>query len=139
MKIFLDKKSYFLLFLVALLSIMGVVMVFNTTSAEILDRAMHKDIHYALIRQLLYAVLGVGCAFLAWFIGHQALLRLSGPLLLFFSILLVLVFVPGIGMQMNGAKRWINFFGNSFQPSEFVKYLIPMYCIHRITTLQGPL
>ena len=135
----MDKKGYAFLFSVSLLFIMGLLMVFNTTSAEILDRAMDRDVHYALVRQLLYAVVGFFCALIVWFAGYQTLLRLSGFLLLFFSLLLVLVFVPKIGLQINGARRWINLFGNSFQPSEFVKYLIPMYAIHKITNLNKPI
>jgi len=131
----MDKKGLFFLLLVALLFVMGLLMVFGTTSAEILDRAMDRDVHYALVRQLLYAIVGALCAMTAWFIGYQTLLKLSGPLLVFFSILLILVFIPGIGLQVNGARRWINVFGNSFQPSEFVKYLIPLYVIHKITSL----
>lgn len=132
----MDKKGLIFLFIVALLFFMGLLMVFNTTSAEILDRAMNRDVHYAFSRQLLYAIVGFLCALGAWFTGYQTILRLSGPFLLFFSVLLVLVFIPGIGLQINGARRWINLFGNSFQPSEFVKYLIPLYYIHKITSLQ---
>ena len=33
----------------------------------------------------------------------------------------------------------LNLFGNSFQPSEFVKYLIPLYVIHKITGLNKPI
>lgn len=133
----MDKKGLTLLFAVALLFVMGILMVFNTTAAEILDRSMDRDIHYAFVRQLLYALVGFLCAYGVWIIGYQALLRLSGPLLLFFSFLLLLVFMPKVGLQINGAHRWINIFGNSFQPSEFVKYLIPMYYIQKVTTMKG--
>lgn len=54
------------------------------------------------------------------------------------TILLVCVFLPGIGQQINGAHRWINLFGNSLQPSEFVKFLIPLYAIHVFTTCKRP-
>lgn len=135
----MSKKGLIFLFCVALLFSMGLLMVFNTTSAEILDRSMNRDVHYALFRQILYAFVGCLCAWGIWSVGYQTLLRLSGPLLLFFSVLCLLVFVPGIGLQINGARRWINLFGNSFQPSEFVKYLIPMYYIHKIQTLSSPL
>lgn len=135
----MDKKGLALLLCVSLLFIMGLLMVFNTTAAEVLDRAIDKDIHYAFIRQLLYAIVGFLCALVIWFVGYQTLLKISGSLLIFFSFLLVLVFIPKIGLQINGAHRWINVFGNSFQPSEFVKYLIPMYYVHKVTMSPEPL
>jgi len=47
----------------------------------------------------------------------------SAPLLYGLSIfLLLLVFVPGIGFEVNGARRWIGFLGFSFQPVELVKF-----------------
>ena len=57
-----DKKGLALLLCVSLLFIMGLLMVFNTTAAEVLDRAIDRDIHYAFVRQLLYAVVGFLCA-----------------------------------------------------------------------------
>jgi cell division protein FtsW len=134
----MDKKGLALLLAVSLLFIMGVVMVFNTTSAEILDGAVHRDVHYALIRQILYAVCGLALATFAYWIGYDSLMRLSGPLLVLFSVLLILVLIPGVGLQLNGARRWLSIFGNSFQPSEFVKYLIPMYFIQKIVNFGKP-
>ncbi|MBM3207856.1 MAG: cell division protein FtsW, partial [Chlamydiae bacterium] len=128
----MNKKGLCLLICISLIFAMGLLMVFNTTSAEVLDRSLDKNIHHALIKQILYSFIGCFFAYLLWGIGYHSLLKLSGPVLFFFTILLVLVFIPGIGQQINGAHRWINIFGNSFQPSEFVKYLIPIYYIHRV-------
>ncbi len=108
-------------------------MVFNTTAAEVLDRSLTRSTHYALIKQVLYALLGVLGAWGLWLLGYKTVIRLSGAFLLICSLMLVLVFVPGIGQQINGAHRWLSIFGHSFQPSEFVKYLIPIYYIHRFT------
>lgn len=114
-------------------------MIFNTTSAEVLDRFLDRSTHHALIKQLLYAIVGGIGAVGVWFIGYQSLVKLSGPLLVGSTILLILVFLPGIGQQINGAHRWINVFGNSFQPSEFVKFLIPLYFIQVISFRKEPL
>src|SRR5690349_14485185 len=131
----MNAKGVALFFSVLALFIMGIVMVFSTTSAEVLDGTVHKDVHYALFRQLLYAVVGVLCAIGVWFAGYKVLLRLSGFLLAIFVLLLILVLIPGVGSQINGAKRWLTLFGNSFQPSEFVKYLLPMYYIQQVVSL----
>lgn len=119
---------------VVVLFAMGLLMIFNTTSAEILDRFSDRSTHYSMVKQLLYAAVGMLCAVGVWFIGFQHFIRLSGPFLVFFTVLLICALLPGIGVQINGARRWINVFGNSFQPSEFVKYLIPLYYIHVISS-----
>lgn len=132
----MNRTVIVLLVSVVVLFAVGIVMIFNTTSAEILDHFSERSTHQSMIKQLLYAAVGVLCGIGVAFVGFQNLIRLSGPLLIFFTFLLVLVFLPGIGQHINGAHRWINVFGNSFQPSEFVKYLIPLYYIHLITSKQ---
>jgi cell division protein FtsW len=134
----MNKKGLALLIAISIIFAMGLLMVFNTTAAEVLDRALDKNIHHALIKQLLYAVVGGVCSLIVWGLGYQTILKLSGPLLLFFTFLLALVFIPGIGLQINGAHRWIIIFGNYFQPSELVKYLIPMYYIHKVCESNRP-
>ncbi len=123
-----------LLISIALLFSMGLVMIFDTTSAEVLHRFLDRNTHHALIKQLLYAIVGGIGAVGIWFIGYQNLIKLSGPLLIALTVLLIVVFLPGIGSHINGAHRWINLFGNSLQPSEFVKFIIPLYYIQVIST-----
>ena len=61
--------------------------------------------------------------------------RNSIYLLLMSLILLVLVFIPYIGREINGAYRWIKILGFSFQPSELIKFsliiYISSYCIRK--------
>jgi cell division protein FtsW len=119
--------ALFLLCLVFLLFVLGLVMVFDTSAAEIIDLGSSRNIYSALIKQIIFAILGVGLGFGVWVIGYHNILKLSFPLLCFFTFLLVLVFIPGIGVSANGARRWVGFAGFSLQPSEFVKYLIPIF------------
>lgn len=122
------------LFLIAVITLffLGLLMVFNTTSAEVLDRFLDRSTHEAMFKQMLYALVGGIGAFGISCIGSRDLLKLSTPLLVLATFLLVLVLIPGIGQELNGARRWIRFFGNSLQPSEFVKFLIPLYYLHAI-------
>jgi cell division protein FtsW len=135
----MNRYALTLLVSVVLLFALGLIMIFNTSSAEVLDRFLDRSTHHALIKQLLYAVVGGVGAIGVWFIGYQNLLKLSASLLIGATLLLVLVFLPRIGLQINGAHRWINVFGNSFQPSEFVKFLIPLYFIQVIFNRTQPL
>ena len=113
------------------------MMVFNTTSAEVLEKFQNRDTHHALFRQTIYAVIGVLCGLLAWRVGYDHLLKLSPLLFIMLLLMLVLVFVPGIGSPRNGAHRWIKMGPLSFQPSEFVKIIVPMIYIESIINLHG--
>ena len=125
-----------LFFSVASIFVMGLVMIFNTSSAEVLDHALSRSTHQALFRQIIYGTLGIGLASLLWVVGYRRFLAWSPYLLVLFTILLVLTLIPGIGREVNGSKRWINLFGFSFQPSEFVKYLVPSYFIYYVLELK---
>lgn len=126
------RCAWSLIACVLLVFAMGALMVFNTTAAEVLDRSLDRSPNHAFIKQMLYALIAIACSVGVYFLGHENVLRLSGIFLFAGAVLLVLVFVPGIGQQINGANRWITLFGNSLQPSEFVKYLLPLYAIHVI-------
>ncbi|MES2345922.1 MAG: putative peptidoglycan glycosyltransferase FtsW [Chlamydiota bacterium] len=134
-------RTYVIAFLtcIAVIFAMGLLMVFNTTAAEVLDRSLERSTHHALVKQILYAVVGGVGAALVSFCGYRQILRLSPFFLAIGTVLLILVFIPGIGQQINGARRWVGVFGNSLQPSEFVKYLIPVYFIHVVCQATQPI
>lgn len=121
-----------IIFCIALIFALGLLMVFNTTSAEILDRSLDRNLHYALLKQIMYALIGLSLAWIIGKIGYENALRLSFPLLILCLIFLVLVFIPGIGQIRNGARRWIGVGSFTFQPSEFVKLIVPMCYIEYI-------
>ena len=105
-------------------------MVFDTTSAEVIDRSLNMSTHYALIKQLIYGCFGVVFGFVTFSYGYRNLLKMAPYLFYIFTLFLILVFIPGIGKILNGAHRWIYFGPVSFQPSEFMKVIIPLYLIH---------
>ena len=109
----------------------GLLMIFSTTSAEILDHISEKNTHHALLKQIYYGLAGIFVGVLLYRLGYRKLLSYSPLLLGFFTFLLVLTLIPGIGREVNGSKRWLSLLGFSFQPSEFVKFLIPAFLIER--------
>jgi cell division protein FtsW len=115
----------------------GLILIFSTTSAEVLDHDLHRSTHQALLRQIYYAIAGIGVAGLIWRIGYQKVLKLSPLLLGIFTVLLILTLIPGIGREVNGSRRWLGVAGFSFQPSEFVKYLVPAFFIQRFLQFKG--
>lgn len=134
----MSKSQFVLLFSVILIFAMGILMVFNISSADVLERKLSINPHSAALKQLSYAFVALICSFLCYQVGYRVFIRYSAVILIFLSFLLVLVFIPGIGQQINGAHRWLKIFGVSFQPSEFVKYAIPLYFIHVMTSDAKP-
>jgi cell division protein FtsW len=126
----MTRHAKILLILTGVLVALGLIMVFNTTSAEILDRGSGENLEVALIKQTIYALFGFGIAFLVYRTDYHKIFRFSAPLFFICLFLLVLVFVPKIGQTINGAKRWIGIGGLSIQPSEIMKILIPLFYIH---------
>lgn len=124
-----SARMMLLLTAIAIFSL-GLIMIFSTTSAEILDHELDKSTYMAIIKQLFYALLGLGLAWSMIKFGYRNLLKYSTPLLIIFTFLLLLTLIPGVGKVVNGSRRWLNIAGLSFQPSEFIKYIIPAYFIH---------
>lgn len=129
---------FLLLITATLIFAIGLVMIFSTTSADVLDHDLDKSTSHALVRQIYYAILGCLFALVVWKIGYRNVLRWSPLLLGIFTVLLVVTLIPGIGREVNGSRRWLSFAGISFQPSEFVKYLVPAYFIDRFLLLANP-
>lgn len=130
--------AFCLVFSVAVLFMLGLVMIFNTSSADVIDHESLGGTHQALVKQLMYGLVGSGLAWGVWRMGYQWFLRASPFLLAMLTVLLGLVLLPGVGREINGARRWLQFAGFSLQPSEFVKYLLPAFGIYYLQKI-GPL
>jgi len=121
------RGSYDMLLVIALvgLACVGVVMV--TSSSIAVADSQHMGAFYFLKRHLLFLTLGT---VLAGFAMRTELKLLEKHAWMMFGgavLLLVLVFVPGIGMRLNGAHRWLNFRITTFQPVEAVKLILVVY------------
>lgn len=128
----MNTARFSLIITIAILFSIGIIMVYNTTSAEVLEKSLTTSTHLALIKQIIYGAIGIIIGIFVFIIGYHNILRIS-PLLFFLTtVLLALVFVPNIGLEINGAKRWLGFGPISFQPSEIMKYLLPIFFINHI-------
>ncbi|MBU6445903.1 MAG: FtsW/RodA/SpoVE family cell cycle protein, partial [Verrucomicrobia bacterium] len=125
------RAAILLIITAQLLFSIGLLMIFNTTAAEIIDRSLETSTHTALLKQIGYGLVGIAAGLVVYRLGYEKLIRYSYPLLICACLLLVLVFVPGIGMKINGAHRWLGIAGIPIgQPSEGVKVLLPAAFIY---------
>ncbi len=110
---------------VAALVAIGLVMVFSASSAT--AYAEHGDIAYYLKRQLVWLAIGLAAAYLCYRIEYQHLRKVAPYLLVAAIAGLVLVFVPHVGLGVNGGRRWIGTASLSLEPSEFAKIALVIY------------
>lgn len=136
----MTRAAVWLIISVALLFSVGLLMVFNTTAAEIIDRSLTTSTHAALFKQIGYSLVGLCGGLFVYRWGYENLIRFSYPLLIGATLLLVLVFVPGIGMKINGARRWLGVLGYPIgQPSEGIKILMPAAYIYWYLKQEKPI
>ena len=109
---------------------MGLLMVFDTTSGEALDRGMHISMRCALLKQIAYGCLSFIVACLVPLFGYRAVLKITPWCFGVLLLCLLLVFMPGIGIQINGAYRWMQLGPIRFQPSELMKIIMPLSFLH---------
>ena len=121
------RGSFDLLLLIALVALasIGVVMV-ASSSISVAD-SQHLGAFYYLKRHLVFLSLGLLAAGVAMRTEMKLLEKFAFPLLALAFVLLLAVFVPHLGMRINGARRWLNLLVTTFQPVEAVKLILVVY------------
>ena len=108
------------------LALAGLVMV-SSASLQIAETRLGEPFYYAL-RHGIYLALGLGVGAFVYYAVPLALLeRLRFFMLPIALVVLVLVFVPGLGRSVNGSTRWIALPGLTIQASEIVKLCFVLY------------
>lgn len=111
-----------------LLAAFGLVMVYSASIAlaEASRYTGHRPTYY-LVRHASFLAVGFAAAFVAFQFPTRVLQRLSPWLFVIGLVLLVVVLVPGIGREVNGARRWLSLGFVNLQPSEFMKLFVVLY------------
>jgi cell division protein FtsW len=106
----------------------GLLMVYSS-SVFISSKEYGSSFHY-LVKHLLTILIGTSAMIFLAKIHYRNLRVAVVPLLLFSALLLILVFIPGIGVSAgpkSEVKRWINIWVSTFQPSELVKLVVVIF------------
>lgn len=120
------EPDWNLLLTVAVIIVFGMVMLSSASGAMAYSR--FGDAYYFIKHQGAALIIGLGMFFFFSRIDYRNWRQISLFLLLGSVFLLILVFIPGLASAANSkARSWINIFGFSLQPSEFVKLTFLIY------------
>jgi len=129
-----DVDPLVLASILALLAI-GVAMVYSAGAIYAAD--VHgSEMHY-IRRHALFAVLGTAAMVVTAMIPYQRWRPWTYPMLIGVSLLLMLVLVPGVGVTMGGATRWLPAGPIFLQPSELAKLALVIYLAYSLEKKQS--
>ncbi len=119
----IDKK---VLFILGILLAFGLTMI--ASAGIVYSRVHFEDPYYFFKHQVFYGIFpGLVLLYLSQKINYTFWKKIATPLFLISIIFLILVFIPGFGTKIYGAKRWISLGLFSFQPAEMLKLTIIIY------------
>ena len=95
-----------LLGIVIFLTFFGLLMIYDASS--VLSNSIYGHKYQFFQDQILWMVLGFSALFIFSRVDYHRWFNLALPLLIMAFILLILVFVPGLGAGAKGANRWID-------------------------------
>ncbi len=122
-----------LAFCAAALLALGLVMVYSASQA-LVNSHTHTEVGgvRVLQMQLIWCGLGLVACVVAVMLDYELLKKFAWPVFVGALVLAGAVFIPHLGMKINGAHRWIRLPGATFQPSELVKIaliiMLAWYC-----------
>ncbi len=120
-----DKKRYgdvSLLIAVLVLSLIGTVFIYSASNYS--ASATYNDAFFFVKKQLIGIILGAIAMVAIGCFDYRKLTKITIPIAIITPILLCLVFIPVIGVENYGAKRWINLGFITLQPSEIAKFAL---------------
>jgi len=117
----MSRDTQMLLSVVALLVGIGAVMAFSVAGPP------KGLVHPAFSRHLLYIALGILCAYLLFRVNPSFLVSNAHLILFGICFLCLLVFIPGVGVRVRGAARWLAVGPFRLQPSELAKVAVVLY------------
>ena len=129
--------DYSVIVAILALLILGLDMVYSA-SISLADSPKYQTTptHFA-IRHAIYIGVGLFCSFFIFKLPMSRWYVLSYPLGAFGILLLISVFVPGLGHEVNGSTRWIGFGAVNLQVSEVVKFVSVLVIAHFVINRQA--
>lgn len=121
-----------ILLIVLGLAIFGCVMVYSASHYNAMQT--YNNQYYFLIKQVIGVILGCVAMYIGYKIDYHALTKFNKIIIIISFVFLLLVFIPGLGVQNYGAKRWVGFSIFTIQASEIAKFGFVIFCACYLTS-----
>lgn len=105
--------------IVLFLSALGLLMVYDASQFEAFKE--FHDQFYFIKQQMVWEVLGLLALSFFSFFNYRHLKKVAVPFFILSLLLILLVFIPGLGVSAGGAHRWLKIGGLNIQPAEIIK------------------
>ncbi|MBI5586918.1 MAG: putative lipid II flippase FtsW [Deltaproteobacteria bacterium] len=117
-----------------MLLVMGLLMVYSTSSVVALKRFGNQ--YFFVKKQLTYVLAGVICFVGATRVPYGFYRRMAYPILILSALALICIYIPGLGFTAGGARRWVRLGPIAFQPSEPAKLAVIFFLAYSLAAKQ---
>lgn len=114
------RIDFLLVFCVLFLVGFGILMVYSASFYQ--AELTYSNKFFFMKKQIIGAFIGLAGMIAMYFVNYEKLKKLKWVSIVLSAVLLILVFIPHIGVRVYGAKRWINLGFFTLQPSEIAKF-----------------
>lgn len=128
-----DAAVWIIIFLLSLISLLAV---YSSTGA-LAFRFQSGNTEYYFIKHFALILMGLGTMYLVHRLDYRIFSKLSTFLMAISLLFLVYIFFQGEEYEINSANRWVNVWGQSFQPSDLAKFSLMVYLAKILTRFQG--
>jgi cell division protein FtsW len=131
---FYPRTDIVLFLLVLCMVVFGLIMVYSASFIYAQEKT--GDGFYFIRKQIFFALLGMILLWVGWKLDYRRWSHWAYPGLIFATLLLADVLIPGFGVKVGGARRWLRLGGWNFQPGELAKFAILIFVAFQLNRKQ---
>jgi cell division protein FtsW len=131
-----DPRALATSIFLVVLALSGIGMVLQLSHAS--TTMAPEGFWHSTLMQLVLRIGSLGALLVGLQLGPQGLRRWLGPLFALSIVMLALCYVPGVGVSVNGARRWIELGFTKFQPSELARIVGLLWLADRVSAIRPP-
>lgn len=117
--------DYMVFYAMVILICIGALMILSTSAT--VGLANYQDSYYFIKKHALFVFIGSCAFFFGLGLPHQVYKNFAGTGLVCATILVSLTLVPGLGVKLGGAKRWLDLGFFQLQPVEVLKFFVIVF------------